>query len=487
MFATSYSNSPLVGTAANEIFPNIKGDTAALGDVTILAAMRVLLYDRLKDGQQAAFVQREVSPSSFTGDLTQALTAVFSGYDLENAENTLFVVNVQVNNDGEKKTLIDRFKGVKSLFGMGPNKAFEEGLFNKVMKSKVYMNAERSCTLIFVAGNMTSIASHAIAVLLPRYFDRFFDHDDKGHVLLSDNEDLLIKKGLSEDKRADSFISAVQRFAERFDFRTPEIKAKLDGFEKKYAKNKAQVLDRTIEDTIQKINDINTKYASLVRKKRSLLEQRTAIMLGLEEDKNENALMNYFLANKNLLLQSAEEGVLKFYVKTTLGNFDTETMKSILANRDREVRCRMYTDGDSSISRADRDLLFKAIFVDESIRVWLFGKFTLQCGEYCEVSAESGFSQPPEMHDCCPNPHLFRHSCMGDNARYANDALANGDYVTAMEQTIGSCASVNINETITSGPWMENLLSEKYGRFFETKDHRRMNITEVLKYLKEEQ
>lgn len=76
---------------------------------------------------------------------------------------------------------------------------------------------------------------------------------------------------------------------------------------------------------------------------------------------------------------------------------------------------------------------------------------------------------------------------MGDNARYANDALANGDYVTAMEQTIGSCASVNINETITSGPWMENLLSEKYGRFFETKDHRRMNITEVLKYLKEEQ
>ena len=70
---------------------------------------------------------------------------------------------------------------------------------------------------------------------------------------------------------------------------------------------------------------------------------------------------------------------------------------------------------------------------------------------------------------------------------YANDALANGDYVTAMEQTIGSCASVNINETITSGPWMENLLSEKYGRFFETKDHRRMNITEVLKYLKEEQ
>ena len=74
---------------------------------------------------------------------------------------------------------------------------------------------------------------------------------------------------------------------------------------------------------------------------------------------------------------------------------------------------------------------------------------------------------------------------MGDNQRYVNDALAESDYVTAMEQTIGSVASVNINESVTAGPWMEDLLSDKYGRFFETRDGRRMNIKEVLEYLKE--
>lgn len=486
MFATSYSQSPLVGAAANEIFPRIKDDTSNLGDVTILATMRVLLYDRLKEDQEAALVQREVSPSAIDGDLEQSLAAAFSGYDLEHAENTLFIVNAQANSDAEKKALIDKFKGVKSLCGMKPKVVFEKGLFDKVMKSKAYVDEERSCTLIFVAGGMTSIASHAIAVLTPRYFDRFFDHDADGHVVLTENEDLLIKKGLSEDKRSDSFVSAVQRFVERFDFRTPEIKARLDGFEKKYAKSRAQSLDRQIENSIQTIQDLNTQYARAVRKKRNLIEQRAAIMLGLEEDKNDNALMNYFLSNKNLLLLSADEGVLKFYAKTPLANFDTETMKHLLERTDRADRCDMYTCGDKSVRRADRDLLFKAIFIDESIRVWLFGQFTLQCGEYTEVSASSRFAQPPEMRDCCPNPHLYRHACMGENQRYANDALADSDFVLAMEQTIGAVASVNINESVTAGPWMENLLNDRYGRFFETRDGRRMNFTEVMAYLKEE-
>lgn len=485
MFATSYTNSPLVGTAANEIFPNIKGDTTSLGDVTILATMRVLLYDRLKDGQEAAFVQREVSPSSLNGDLEADIASAFSTYDLNTATNSLFILNAQCSSEDEKKAMLEKFKGKRRLFGMSPKKAFEDGLFNKVMKSKVFMDPERACTFIFVAGGLTSIASHAIAVLMPRYFDKYFDHDDSGHVLMNENEKLLIVKGLSEGKRDGTFVSAIQTFTERFDFRTPEIKAKLNGFEKRYAKSKVDTLDRNIQKAIREINDINTKYARLVRQKRSLLDERRAFMLGLEEEKNENALMNYFLANQNLLLKSVDGSVLEFYVKTTLGNFDTETMKSILGNSGRADRCTMYTRGDKGISLEDRDRLFKAIFVDETIRVWLFAPFTLRCDEYCEVSARCDFSQPPEMHDCCPNPHLYYHSCMGDNQRYVNDALAESDYVTAMEQTIGSVASVNINESVTAGPWMEDLLSDKYGRFFETRDGRRMNIKEVLEYLKE--
>ena len=75
MFATSYSNSPLVGAAANEIFPNIKDDSQ-LGDVTILATMRALLYDRLPDGQKAALVTREVASSNLTGELNANLISV---------------------------------------------------------------------------------------------------------------------------------------------------------------------------------------------------------------------------------------------------------------------------------------------------------------------------------------------------------------------------------------------------------------------------
>ena len=358
MFATSYTNSPLVGTAANEIFPNIKGDTTSLGDVTILATMRVLLYDRLKDGQEAAFVQREVSPSSLNGDLEADIASAFSTYDLNTATNSLFILNAQCSSEDEKKAMLEKFKGKRRLFGMSPKKTFEDGLFNKVMKSKVFMDPERACTFIFVAGGLTSIASHAIAVLMPRYFDKYFEHDDSGHVLMNENEKLLIVKGLSEGKRDGTFVSAIQTFTERFDFRTPEIKTKLNGFEKRYAKSRVDTLDRNIQKAIREINDINTKYARLVRQKRSLLDERRAFMLGLEEEKNENALMNYFLANQNLLLESVDGSVLEFYVKTTLGNFDTETMKSILGNSGRADRCTMYTRGDKDISLEDRDRLF---------------------------------------------------------------------------------------------------------------------------------
>lgn len=486
MFATSYSNSPLVGAAANEIFPNIKDDSQ-LGDVTILATMRALLYDRLPDGQKAALVTREVASSNLTGELNANLISAFPGYDLATAENTLFIMNVPASSDEEKKTLLFPFAGVKDLFGMKPAPAVEKGLFDKVMKSKIYMDAERSCTLIFVAGNMTSVTSHAIAILVARYFDRFFEHDAKGHVVFTPDETLLVIEGLSKSDRPDTFIGAIQKFSERFDFRTPEIKTKLDGFERNYAKGRVNSLDRNIENTTNEINEVNRQYASLVRKKRSLIDQRVAAVLGLEAEKNDNTLMNYFLANTNLSLAQVSDNQVQFYAKTPLANFDSDRVGEYLARKDRAERVDMYTRGPNRVKPADRDLLFKAIFIDQTVRVWLFGYFVLSYGELIDISAESSFTQPPEMHDCCPNPHLYKHSCMGDNRRYAQEALLNGDFIGAMEQAIGSVASVNVSEGVTVGPWMDYLLKDEYGRFFETAEGERKNFTEIMKYLKKEE
>ena len=487
MFATAYTTSPLVGAAADEIFPNITSDTSSLSDVAILTTMRALLYDRLPKDQEAMLYQREATQDAFRGEFANDLAAVLSDFDLNTVENHLFIVNVPLTSADDKKALIARTKGIKKMFGMISVPIYEKQLFDYLVGGnflKVYTNAERSCSVLFLAGSVTSVVSHGIATLASRFFDRYFEHDAEKHIIFTDNEVQLVKKGLSEADRPDTFIAAVQAFAERFDFRTPQIKASLAGFERSYASQRIKNLDDAIVQKGNEIEDTNRKYAKLVRAKRDLVEKRTAILLDRDKASDNDALMHYFLDNRNLHLVSVNDGVVRFFVKTPLANFDSDTMRDVLARGDRAERVNLYTKGPSSVGKEDRDLLFKAIFIDESIRVWLFGLYTLSYGADTSVHAESGFEQPPEMHDCCPNPHIWRHHCMGDNQRYAIDALLAGDFIGAMDQTIGSCASVNLAEGATTEPWMDLLLKDHYGRFFETRDGQRMNFTEVMQYLK---
>lgn len=486
MFATVYSSSPLVSAAADEIFPNIQLDGFSLGDVTIPAVMRAVLYDRLPDGQTAKLVYREVPSSSFTGDIGSDIVTVFSNFDLKSAENHLFILSVSCDTDDSKSALMRKFEGIPGIFGMTPRVELEQGMFVPLRTSaKVFIDRKRSCTLLFIAGHISSIVSHGIAFLMPRYFDRFYEHDSSQKCQLTEFENRLLLQGISADKKLDTFFSAIQEFCERFDFRTPQIKAQLAGFEQSCSKYRLNELDRQIEECIRKIGDVNTKYARLVRQKRDFVEQRKSIELGLEGVTQKDELMNYFLTNKNLVLQSVKDGTVTFDVRTTLANFDSEAVASILQMKDRNSRSELYTKGPSAVKCADRDVLYRAIFIDQTVRVWMYGRFQLGMNGFAGIEAISRVEPAPEMHDCCPNPHLYFYGCMGDNQRYATDALFGGDSVAAMEQAIGAAASVNVNESMTTRRWVEHLFSDSYGRFFETEDGQRMNFTEILKYLKE--
>lgn len=484
MFATTYSSSPLVGVTADEIFPNIQIDGFSLGDVTIPAVMRAVLYDRLPDGQTAKLAYRVLPSCSLDAEI---IADSFKDIDLRSVENHLLILSVESRNDEEKALVSHNIEGLSDLFGMTPRVEVAKTL-SDAFRTKITMFAdrERSCTLFAIAGSPTTFMLHGIAKLMPRYFDRFYEHDSKKHCVLTDFESRLLIDGLGTSKDADTFSSVIQEFCERFDFSTPKIKTLLKGIEQNFSKSQLANLDQKIESLISRITETNRAYASLVRQKRDFIDRRRAIELGLEGNSQQDELMNYFLTNRNLVLDEVKGDSISFDVRTVLANFDSAAAEDLLHMSDRTSRSVLYTCGPS-VSASDRDLLYRAIFVDQEIRVWMYGHFTFNIGSDVSVQASSAREPIPEMHDCCPNPHLYFFSCMGDNERYAIDALLAGDFTVAMEQMIGAAASANINESITMNRWVRHLLSDSYGRFFETEDGQRMNFTEVMHYLKEGQ
>lgn len=487
MFATTYSKSPLVSPAADELFPNIKGDSYR-SDVSFLTVARALLYNRLPADKNAYIRYKEISGSAIRNleiGSEEMIRSLYGENDVAE-ENRTLVVSVISTDNTMRDDLVKKWAPVKEFNGMSEDIQAEEKIFKNVNMAgdKCFIDEATSRSIVLVFSSFNMVKWHAIASIFPKFYGRYFEKKD-GHFVLTEDEKKGIALGMTVEKKDEVFSNAILKFSEQFDFRTPTIRAALNGYESSNFENRIRDLDKSIQDYISRIEECNNRYTQLLRQKREADDKRTLLVLQKDSVNNKDTLMEYFIANKNLYLADYNKDFIDFYVKTPLGNFNPELAEELIKNPHRSERADMYTNGDKKYTTEDRDLLFKALFVDQSIRVWLFGKFRFSRnnGSY-PVEAHSSFDQPSEMRDCCPNPHLFYHSCMGDNKRYAIDRFMMGDYVGAMEQTIGAAASVNLNEGVTTSHWMKDLLSKKSGRFFELSDGRRMNIDEVMKYLK---
>lgn len=489
MFATNYSRSPLVNPAADELFNNIKGD-AYRSDVSFLAIARALLHGRLPADKNVYIHYNEVDCSFMTSaavDDKDLPSALIGGRSIDEENQTNIVV--VTSNEETRKALVEKWKDVKEFCGMKSDPQAEGQIFKNVnmVGDRCFIDEETSRSLVLVFGQFNVVKWHALASILPKFFSRYFEKKD-GHFVLTDDEKKGIVLGMSTEKKEDVFANAITKFSEQFDFRTPTIRAALNGYETKNFEVKLKNIDRNIEDYLRRIEDCNKTYAQLLRQKREADDKRTLLVLQKDSVNNKDTLMEYFIANKNLHLAEFDDNAITFFVKTPLANFNPDLAEELIKNPHRGERADIYVHGSNKYTVEDRDLLYKALFVDQTIRAWMFGKFSFfKNDSNSPIKAYSSFDQPPEMHDCCANPHLYYHACMGNNIRYATDQFMMGNYVGAIEQTIGACASVNLNEGVTTSRWMSDLWNTKYGKFFELSDGRRMNVNEVLKYLKKEE
>ena len=152
--------------------------------------------------------------------------------------------------------------------------------------------------------------------------------------------------------------------------------------------------------------------------------------------------MDYFRRNNKLFLGSTGKDNITFVVKDCLSYWDEDGMETIINNpryiKDEDMKRLMY-----------------AIFVERVLKIKFCAAYTFQFGEYEYVSDCSNYPYGAEMNDCMPNPH----SLPGEYKRIIDAYIHNNDYISAIEQCIVVCKSLNCADFVA----MELFIKQMYG------------------------
>ena len=352
--------------------------------------------------------------------------------------------------------------------------------FRKAFKVLCYINPETRNVSIFV-DNLDTTHMHylqcGIFSFMPWYFNQ-----EAG---VSELEMDLIKS--LRNKTPDKYQECIAKIAERYDFKTARIRQLLAGFETRYERVQLDDIRYRLQSTINSINEMNERISSYLRQQRdyevALLGYETKIAQSQGED---SEIMEYFLCNKHLNLESVDDTRMKFVVTDYVSYFDEEIIRRVLDNPTSFIYRTDGRDHGNIISHDDMKLLMEAIFIDETLKMRFCAAYQFELGG--NVQALSNYNYPAECREYMPNPHIDRYRCMGNYGKIINERLRDHDYIGAIEQCIASCKSLNFGDS----PVMSDFMNRMYGlggygavKCIELPDGKIVTPKDAIKYLKE--
>lgn len=494
MFKNIITDTPLTTAEANSFFQNIKGATY-MSDETFVATLRALLYSRV--------------PSDETVEVQFATTG-FSEASLKNNSMRAVLDAIVFANGGGQSPVegdaygivrVHDFANSNSADSMANMKLIEReflnycsgwvrvekvtDFFRKTFAVLCYIQPETKCVYLFV-DNMNMQKLHylqcAVFAFLPWYFD-----PEQG---VTEQEMELINS--LREKKATKYETCLADFASQFDFRTSRIKNLLSGFETRYERIQCEELGNEIKQVIDRIEQLNYQIGDWLKMK----AEKEITLLGFQTkiqqsgDPEESEIMDYFLCNKNLILEKVDDRTMTFVVKGYVDFFDEDMAKTVIDNRRSYVYRPSGRACNNYIPEGDMKRLMTALFIDETLRMKFCAayKFELTGG----VSALAHHLYDYECRDCTPNPHTDRYSCMGDYQHVINELLKNHDYIGAIEQCSASCRSLNFGDSIVMQEFMNRLYGTGNGdnvniQCIELPDGRIVRPKEAIIWLKEQE
>ena len=476
MFRERIDQTPFTTEEADYFFRHITSESTYAGDKSFLATARAMLADRIPEGKSLTLYQRSVNMTKAEiGDASDSSVAAAVLGDWGSLEDSLTVMELTCADT------VDHILGAFRAWAEMSEGKWEpvervEALFRKSFPLNCYICRETG-TAVLLTDRLSLRKWHSIQVVLFRCLPWFFPEDKP--ITESEKE---LTRSLSKDSSSE-YLNILRREAAKYDFEKCRIRRLLDGFETTYERRRIESCRAEIERKRRQIREYNEAIAGML----SEMRQQNIALLGsiaaLEQRKGESELMDYFLADRNLVIESCEGGRLRFYVKGYLENYDPDEADACIDNNSSFV-----ADGRSGgkITVEEMRRLMHAVFTDGKIRIRVCAAYTFDIGDSISVAPQSNKRYPAEFSTYLPNPHIQAYGCIGAYRKIINDMLLAGDYVGAVVQCEASCCSLNWGDMAVMSNFMDRMYCDD-AQYFELPDGSCVNQREAVKWLNEQE
>lgn len=481
MFGKLITIPQFVDDNSSMIFNSINGCRFE-DDYTILATLRSLLFTRLEEDQKFNFRKTRwidgdgiFAPSTQMKDIAEKYLLL--GVD----RNALHFVRLSINNEKYIEfcnALKNPKTGITSLNSSYTELSDIEEYFNVKygITVNIFINKADNYAVIVMSEQQIGVSmSHIIASFIPRYFPNLFAN----HPLLDDEWNLLAS--LTRRSSAD-FLSSIAIIADRLDLRQYEIKAMLDGFETRARQTMLDTEKNNLASIESRMDAIMRDYEEYCLRRENTNIKIEGLISLLKKGNKDSEIIKYFIANKCLQLLSVDNRTIRFIVSTHLDNYNADAYQRFAQDGD------IYKHYNNTITvfhdEENRKLLLDNLFSETPLL-----RLRMCCYFYIDLLGSFGsatrYDYGIRYKDFIPNPHFDLHNCPGDNRRYIQEQLKNGNIIGAVQCCIAAAGSVNVLETnMTFRPMLEWIFKST-NKIIETVDGDYLTPEEALKWLKE--
>ena len=482
MFKNTIQQTPFTTTEADNYFSHISGETFQY-DKSFIATLRASLADRVPEGESVAvyfyalrYSKSEVSRQStddFVGRILNAnslengsvTVASFTSYQEDNIA-ALEAVKVSYTNVFPSWTRLEKITE----------------FFRKQFYILCFVEPENKKVVLFV-DNLDIKKLHyiqcSIAAFMPWYFT--------GNPPVSEDEMSLFKS--LREKTSQNYEAILARMAEKYDFRSAKIKRLLAGFETRFEEKECSQMRRNIESCDSNIASLSRQIGEWLNQRRDYEIRLLGLETKIASNSKESEIMDYFLCNKNITLESVNNDYIVFTTRGYLEYFDDDMAENIISNPDSYVYKPNGRACNNIIPEEDMKKLMTAIFIDQKLRIKFCAAYKFKFGQW--VEALSSYSYGSECRECMPNTHIDNHSCLGTYESHITKLITQNNYIGAIAQCMASCASLNFGDSTVMKGFMKNI----YGiadrtvnnRCIETPDGVVRTPKEAIAWLKEQE
>lgn len=334
--------------------------------------------------------------------------------------------------------------------------------------TKVFINHELRSTLILTDTPTRAISRHfssMISRLLPWYFPDGVDEDV-----------MKVVRALMDETEATALIALANEIAEPYNFRNSWVRNTLSNIESDLLESQISNICVQIQSFRSSINSYLVRINEVLENKKEAEERLNSLRVRKSHGSASGTLaelINFIDKAVDVHITDISDTTLFFNITSYLDNFDPD------------LYSRMR-DNDSYLNEYDSDVL------DLLDAVYLYGTLKLRTYAYFYMDlkagacAESGFYNSELSQTHLPNPHLYHHACLGGHESMLSSAMADSDYVYAMQIAMSATSNISFSDSTVGSELCEDLdnLFDSDCRCFEFPDGSLHTAEEALEYVR---